>query len=123
MSVGLLSSDLILDRLQALAKVTEHTAVFCLLILHRCWKMRLDVLFLLKKKVVAEVCFVIFKWNEDLVCPDLSRINTTFTLVNAWSGLNRGFILSLSCEWGCTIPSTNDRGSQAPTICPRGAKN
>lgn len=28
MSVGLLSSDLILDRLQALAKVTEHTAVF-----------------------------------------------------------------------------------------------
>lgn len=85
--------------------------------------MRLDFLFLLKEKVVVEVYFVILKRNGDQVYPDLSSISTTFTWVNARSDCNRWFIWSLSCEWGCTIPSTNDRGSQAPSVCPCGAKN
>lgn len=97
---------------------------FCLLILHRCQKMRLDVLFLRKEKVIVEVCVVTLKGRkEDLVCPGLTSVSTTLTWINAWSDCNRWFIRSLSCEWGCTIPSTNDRGSQAPSICPCGAKN
>lgn len=47
----------------------------------------------------------------------------SFPLVNGWFDRNRWFIRALSCEWGCTVPSTNDRGSQAPSFCPSGAKN
>lgn len=100
-SVGLLSSDQILDRLQALVKVSRHTPPV--------WRRTL-------------LRFAVFKWEEDLVCPDLSS-TVTSTWVNAWSDWYRRFIWSLSCEWGCTIPSTHDRGAQAPSLCPRRAKN
>lgn len=43
--------------------------------------------------------------------------------LRCWFGCNRWFLWALSCEWGCSIPSYNDRGPQAPSFCPSGAKN
>lgn len=69
--------------------------------------------------------FKVLDWNEDLFfssdCNVLSA--ACFPWVNGWFDHNRWFIWALSCEWGCTVPSTNDRGSQAPSFCPSGAKN
>lgn len=58
-----------------------------------------------------------------LLCMDGVLSAVCFPLVNGWFDHNRWFIWSLSCEWGCTIPSTNDGGSQAPPFGPSGAKN
>lgn len=54
-------------------------------------------------------------------CNILSAVS--FLLVNGWFDHNRWFLRALSCEWGCTLPSYNDRGSQAPSFCPSGAKS
>lgn len=79
-----------------------------------------------KRLLWSYICpFKVLDWNEDLFfssdCCVLSA--ACFPWVNRWCDHNRWFIWALSCEWGCTVPSTNDRGSQAPSFCPSWAKN
>lgn len=79
-----------------------------------------------KRLLWSYLCpFRVLDWNEDLFfSSDCSVLSAAcFPWVNGWFDHNRWFIWALSCEWGCTVPSTNDRGSQAPSFCPSGAKN
>lgn len=55
--------------------------------------------------------------------PGIVLLAISVSLVKRWFDHNRWFIWALSCEWGCSISSNNDRGSQAPSFCPSGATN
>lgn len=132
-SAVLPSSDRTLDNLQGLAKVhTSHLACCflsigssyralttgCRFLIKSC--ISCCLLFLLNEKEVVVVAEARFQRSWDN-CSKLSGVS--FPLLNGWFDRNRWLIWALSCEWGCTIPSANDRGSQAPSFGPSGAKN
>ncbi len=74
-----------------------------------------------KRLLLLYISMCLTFWRGMRIVVVLSALS--FPLVNGWFDRNRWFIWALSCEWGCTVPSTNDRGSQTPSLCPSGAKN
>lgn len=74
-----------------------------------------------RKALYVYICLL--SRNKDLLVFPPIVVYFQSLILNRWFDHNRWFIRALSCEWGCAIPSTNDRGSQAPSVCPSGPKN
>lgn len=142
MSAALLSSDQTLVSLQALAKVSRHISpsilfpsaqlsswrtteddtVFC------CGAVGLQFC-LICVLIVYLSCSCAWFFLETLKWPSLLHdlccfvSCSSFLLVNWRFNCNRWLIRALSCEWGCTIPTYNDWGSQASSFCPSCTEN
>ncbi len=45
------------------------------------------------------------------------HVQTTYCFWLWWFGLSRWFVRAVSCEWGGSLSSSNDRGSWTPPLC------